>query len=164
MSAEAITLRTAGTADLEAIHRLLSGNYARLLKADYPPSVQVLAFPIIARANPRLILSGTYYVAETAEGHVVGAGGWSRSATGMRSADVRHVVTHRDHLRWGIARKIMTGIVSEARLAGMTRLDCLSTRTAVPFYRAVGFRGDREIVVGLRPGIDFPVIRMARTL
>lgn len=164
MPADAITLRTATAGDLGAIDRILADSYHALLRTDYPPSVQVTALPIIARANPALVASGTYYVAEVQDGAIVGAGGWSRSLWQRGAADVRHLVTHRAHLRRGIARRIIEAIASEAQRAGLQRLDCLSTRTAVPFYRAVGFREDREIVVGLRPGIDFPVVRMVRPL
>lgn len=164
MATDVITLRTAASHDLEAIDRLLSESYTRLLKADYPPSIQVTAIPIIARVNPVLVSSGTYYVAETRGGEILGAGGWTLSAKGKGVGDVRHVVTHREHLRRGIARRLMMGIFSEARLAGVTRLDCLSTRTAAPFYRALGFAGDREVVIALRPGIGFPALRMTRAL
>ncbi len=40
----------------------------------------------------------------------------------------------------------------------------LSTRTAVPFYEALGFRVLHEAEVGLRPGIVFPAVRMMRQI
>lgn len=164
MQTQVVTLRTSTASDVSAIDRLLSQSYARLLKADYPPSVQVTAIPIISRANPSLISSGTYYVAVTPEDEIIGAGGWTRSIKKAEMADVRHIVTDYRHVRRGIARRIMMGVISEARRAGVTRLDCLATRTAQPFYDAMGFDTLGQITVGLRPGIDFPTIRMQRTL
>ena len=164
MAMEVITVRTATAADIASVDRLLSQSYAKLLKPNYPPSVMVTAVPLIARANPLLISGGTYYVAEGRGGEILGAGGWTRSIKGRGTADVRHVVSHHKHLRKGIARRVMMGIFSEARRAGMIRLDCLATRTAVPFYSSVGFELDGEVTVGLRPGIEFPAIRMAKDL
>ncbi|MEL6644758.1 MAG: GNAT family N-acetyltransferase [Pseudomonadota bacterium] len=164
MESQVVTLRTSTAADVSAIDRLLSDSYSRLLKADYPPSVQVTAVPIISRANPSLISSGTYYLAVTPVDEIIGGGGWTRSVKSVEMADVRHIVTDYRHLRRGIARRIMMGIISEARRAGIKRLDCLATRTARPFYDAMGFETLGEITVGLRPGIDFPTIRMQRSL
>ena len=164
MRTEVISLRTAIDADITAIDRLLAQSYARLLKDSYPPSVQVTAIPIISRANPALITGGSYYVAVTQEDEIVGAGGWTRSIKGGGVADVRHLVTHHAHTRRGIARRIMMGVFSEARQAGVRQLDCLSTRMAVPFYESMGFMVEGAVTVGLRPGIDFPAIRMVRDL
>lgn len=162
--AEVITIRTAGAGDIDALDGLLRESYTRLLKFDYPPSIQVMAIPIIARVNPILVTSGSYFVAETVEEKIVGGGGWTRSVKGQGIGDVRHFVTHPNHLREGIARRVMMGVLCEARLAGVNQLDCLATRTAVPFYRALGFEEGREVSIGLRPGIDFPVVRMGRAI
>jgi hypothetical protein len=46
----------------------------------------------------------------------------------------------------------------------MTWMMAQATRTAVPFYRAMGFEERAEIEVLLRPGIGFPAVEMARGL
>ena len=79
---DVVTIRTADMTDLAAIDALLSRSYPRVLAHDYPPSVLVLALPLLSRAQPVLVTSGRYYVAETADGRVLGAGGWSRAAPG----------------------------------------------------------------------------------
>ncbi len=162
MGAPVISLRRGTEADIAAVDALLRRSYPRQLKADYPPSVMVTAVPILSRANPGLVSGGTYYVAETEAGEILGAGGWTRSIKRAGTADVRHLVTDDRHIRRGIGRRVMMAVVSEARLAGADRLDCLATRTAEPFYEAMGFKSLGEITIGLRPGIDFPVIRMQR--
>lgn len=164
MKTSVITVRTAVHGDIPAIDRLLSQSYTRLLKDSYPPSVQVTAVPIISRANPSLVTGGTYYVAVGANDRIVGSGGWTRSIKGRGIADVRHIVTHHEFLRQGIARRLMMGVFAEARLAGIRHLDCLSTRMAVPFYESLGFEVEAHVNVGLRPGIEFPAIRMVRSL
>jgi len=87
-----ISLRKASLDDLSAVDRLLARSYPRLLVADYPPSVMVLAVPIIARARPGLLASGRYLVAVDAAGVVVAAGGWSAGRQGG-DGQVRHVAT-----------------------------------------------------------------------
>lgn len=56
----------------------------------------------------------------------------------------------------------MQRIFAEAGSAGVTHLTCLSTRTAVPFYEAMGFKVVGPVEVPLRLGIVFPAIRMQR--
>ena len=159
MTPQTLTLRTATPADMAALDDLFARSYPALLKADYPPSLQVLALPLLSRANPRLLASGTYYVAEGADGALLGAGGWSRSG-GPGRGQVRHVVTDKAHVRQGIGRQLLNHVMAEARRAGLRRLDCQSTLTAVPFYRACGFRALGRIDVPLGPGIVFPAVAM----
>ncbi|MFM2354758.1 MAG: hypothetical protein RLZZ528_494 [Pseudomonadota bacterium] len=167
--AQDFLLRIATPVDLAAVDDLLARSYPRLLAADYPPSVLVTALPLISRARPELLASGSYYVAETAEGTILGAGGWTPGAPADGRVEggvghVRHLVTDYRALRQGIARAIMTVSIRAARKAGCTALDCLSTRTAVPFYATLGFQTLGPVTITLRPGIEFPAIRMARAL
>lgn len=164
MGSEVITLRRADADDIAGVDALLARSYPRLLKADYPPSLQVTAIPLISRANPRLVASGRYYLAVTPEDEILGAGGWSSSIKGGDTGEVRHVVTDHRYLRQGIATRIIETIFTEARRNGLARLDCLATLTAHSFYSAVGFETDGPVTVGLRPGISFPVIRMHRQI
>lgn len=166
---QTITLRVAVPSDLAGIDRLLGRSYPRLLAADYPPSTLVLAVPRFARAQPQLLASGRYYVAEDAQGRILAAGGWSRlgpsgGVVAETAGHVRHVATDPDAVRRGLGRMVMERVMAEARGAGVEWLDCLSTRTAVPFYRALGFRPVHPQEVALGPGIAFPVMRMLRDL
>lgn len=163
-----IAVRVAGRGDMSAVDALLARAYPRLLKADYPGSVLVTALPLISRANPSLVTSGSYFLAENDEG-LLGAGGVTRArppgaAAGRNWAHVRHVVTDDRALRRGVGRAIMSAVVARAldwRAAG---LEAMSTRTAVPFYAALGFDLVAEIDVPLRPGITIPAVRMRRRL
>jgi GNAT superfamily N-acetyltransferase len=163
-----ITIRTATRADIAAIDALLARSYPRLLKADYPPSVLVTAIPRISRAQPGLVTSGTYYVAVD-DARIVGAGGWTATAPAGGGilpgrANVRHVVTDDRMVRRGIGRALMTHVFEAAAAAGMTWMHCLSTRTAVPFYAALGFDVIGDTTVPLGPGVDFPAVAMRRDL
>lgn len=169
MAAATLTIGIATTGDFVAVDALLAQSYPILLKPDYAPSVMVLAVPLIARANPRLLSCGTYYVARSG-GEIVGAGGWTPSAPGGASAQplvahVRHVVTDHRLTRRGIGRALVGHVVgTAAAAAGFSRLEAQATRTAVPFYRALGFKELGPVEVPLRPGIVFPAVSMARAL
>ena len=160
---DTITIRKSRSSDLAAADALFARSYPALLKKDYPPSVLVLALPIISRAQPKLLTSGTYFVAEREDGRLVAAGGWTR---GQRrdSAQIRHVVTDQDFTRLGIGSALMEHVFSTARTSGVRYLQCQSTRTAVPFYSACGFRALGPIEVSLAPGIGFPAVAMERSL
>ncbi|MAC76606.1 MAG: GNAT family N-acetyltransferase [Rhodobacteraceae bacterium] len=157
-------LRPSTARDLAAVDALLSRSYPKLLKSDYPPSVLVTALPLISRANPALLSCGTYYLAETLEGAVLGAGGWTRDRRQDGLGHIRHVVTDDRALRRGVGRAILTLVFDEARSAGCRHLECWSTRTAEPFYAAMGFAARGPMEVPLAPGISFPAIRMTRVL
>ncbi|MEO0485829.1 MAG: GNAT family N-acetyltransferase [Pseudomonadota bacterium] len=158
-----ITIRAATRADTGAVDALLQRSYPRLLKADYPPSVLVAALPAMTRAQPALMTSGTYYVADDG-GAILGAGGWTQSRARPGWGDIRHVVTDDRALRRGVGRAIMERSFAAAADAGLTGMECWATLTAVPFYSAVGFRELGPMVVQLQGAIDFPAMRMEREL
>ena len=163
-----LTIRAATPDNLGAVERLLARSYPAILKADYPPSVLVTAVPRIARARPELLASGTYLLALEG-GRVVAAGGWTAASPvagggARRLAHVRHVATDPDRLRRGLARALLERSMAAARSAGMDSMSALSTRTAVPFYAALGFSALEEVEVPLAAGIVFPAVRMARAL
>lgn len=159
---QTLTIRAADPGDLSALDRLFTTTYPKLLKADYPPSVLVTALPLISRAQPKLLQTGTFFVAEL-DGAIVGAGGWTpwrRSDVG----EVRHVVTDFRQLRRGIGRAIFRRIFEQVEAAGLRVLNCQATRTAVPFYQALGFVPLGPIEIPLRAGISFPAIQMQRRM
>ena len=101
---------------------------------------------------------------------MLGAGGWSWAIPGgvgareKGRANVRHVVTDDRAVRRGVGRAILTHAQLQARAAGASWMHCTATRTAVPFYAALGFDVLGEVAVPLAPGIDFPAIEMRRDL
>lgn len=154
------SVRPSTKADLAAVDALLARSYPKLLKADYPPSVLVTALPIISRAQPDLLACGTYYVAEAGDGRIIGAGGWTPDRKNRILGHIRHVATDDRVLRAGVGRALMYRSFADARAAGKTKLECWATRTAVPFYTAVGFEVIGPMDVTLAGGVSFPSIRM----
>lgn len=156
-------IRPTTKADMAAVDALLARSYPKLLKADYPPSVLVTALPIISRAQPELMRCGTYYVVEEGR-RMLGAGGWTPDRKDATRGHIRHVVTDDRALRRGVGRLLMTHCFDVAQAHGMVRMECWSTRTAVLFYKAVGFAEIGLMDVTLADGIVFPSVRMARDL
>jgi len=158
-------IRRATPADLAEIDALLGRSYPALLKGAYAPSLLVTAIPLISKAQPHLLASGTYFVV-TDEKELVGAGGWTRAVPGTRDkatqsvGHIRHVVTDHRRVRQGIGRRLMEHVLGSAREAGIKTLECYSTLMAVPFYTSIGFQTLGDMSVPLRPGIDFPAVHM----
>ncbi|MEM1362705.1 MAG: GNAT family N-acetyltransferase [Pseudomonadota bacterium] len=157
-------VRLASAADISAVDALLARAYPRLLKPDYRPSVLVTALPLISRAQPRLITCGSYFVAEAADGAILGAGGWTPRSRASDIGNVRHLVTDDRHLRRGIARAILEVSHEQAVAQGVKLMNCDATITAEPFYTAMGYERSGEIAIALRPGIVFPAVRMIRRM
>lgn len=163
-----LSLRTARPMDLSAVDALLARSYPASLKGDYPPSLLATALPLISIARPSLLASGSYYVIDR-EGVPVAAGGWTRGdpwgGAGVAGiGHVRHVATDHRFQRQGIGRRLMGHVMALARGAGITRLECYATLTARPFYAAMGFAEITDILMTLRPGLDFPAVHMRAIL
>lgn len=164
-----ITIRSTNAGDVAAIDTLLAQSYPVLLEPDYAPSVLVTCLPLITRARPELLRSGTYYMAQACDGTALAAGGWTHGGPqgGIGPRDVghiRHVVTHPSALRRGLARSLMERSFAAARNSGVRWMMCQSTLTAEVFYASMGFQRRGEIEVMLRPGISFPAVEMIRVL
>ena len=162
-----LTIRIANSGDVAAIDALIAASYPTLLKPDYAPSVLVTALPLISRAQPRLVASGSYFVAVDDTGRALSCGGWSESAPqgGMGArhiGHIRHFATHPGALRQGLGTAIMAQVLAQAIERGMRRMVCQATYTAVPFYSKLGFKTRAEIEIMLRPGIVFPAVEMLR--
>lgn len=158
------SIRPTIRSDLAAVDALLARSYPKLLKKDYPPSVMVTVLPIISRANPGLIGCGTYFLAEDPDGRVLGAGGWTLDRRRSDRGHLRHVATDDRALRRGVGRAIIGHCLKDAAGKGVVDMECWSTRTAVPFYAALGFEEEGPIDVPLQPGITFPSVRMRMLL
>ncbi|TNC51844.1 GNAT family N-acetyltransferase [Rubellimicrobium rubrum] len=163
-----LIIRSASPSDIGAVDSMLARSYGPLLRADYPPSILVVALPRMARAQPGLLASGRYFVAER-DGMVVGAGGWSpENPRGGPVRDglghVRHVATDAREIRHGVGRAVMARVLDDAGRAGMLRLSALSTLTAVPFYAALGFREVGRLSLSFGTAISFPAVEMMREL
>ena len=162
-------IRTACPMDTNAVSILLEISYSRLLASSYDGNTLEQALPFMVKANPTLLASGTYYVAEAEPGTLVGCGGWTPAKPGSGEivegeAHIRHFAVHPDWIKRGIGTALLTRCITDARLVGIHKLHCFSTLNAEPFYRASGFRTIGLIDVRMGPNIAFPAVLMERKI
>lgn len=163
------TVRAAMPADTAEIDALFRASYGQLLKQHYDAAVLEAALPSLLLTSPRLLNSGTFFVAEAGEGEIVAAGGWTQATpfggVGPREiGHMRRVAVHPDHTRRGIGSVLLGHILDNARLTGVERMCCLSTLSARAFYEAQGFAASGEVELALKPGVHLPAVQMARDL
>ncbi|HKE96183.1 MAG TPA: GNAT family N-acetyltransferase [Povalibacter sp.] len=161
--------RTATPADFAAVDSLLRTSYTVLLASAYEQAVLEPILPLIARANPTLLASGTYYVAESTDGSIVGCGGWTPQRPGTDISEpgiahIRHFGTHPDWIRCGVGRAIYDQCEVDARNAGITLFMCNSSLNGEVFYSALGFERVRLIEAPLGNGIVMTGVEMRRRI
>jgi len=159
-----LNIAPATPGDGPEVSDLLLRSYSALLAPEYDAAVLAVALPKITQARRSLLSCPTYFVARQ-RGRVVGAGGWTHVTPFGRPGvagvgHIRHVACDPRHLRQGVARAIMQHSMDTARSAGVRLLCCLSTRNAVPFYRAMGFGAGAEVALQLTPEVVFPAVEM----
>jgi len=124
------------------------------------------ALPMMTRAQPSLLESGTYYVAVTTDGLVVGCGGWTRERPGSGEVQpglghVRHFGVHPEWTRQGIGSLLYRRCVADAKVAGVERFECYSSLNGEAFYSALGFTNLEPIDVEMSEEVILRSIRMA---
>lgn len=158
-------IRAATPADTDAVSVLLEASYSLLLGSNYEKRTLDLALPYMIKANPNLLASGTYYVAELETGTIVGCGGWTAAKPGTGEivegeAHIRHFAVHPDSIKCGIGRALLARCINDARLCGVRKLHCFSTLNAEPFYRGSGFETIGLINVPMTATVNFPAVLM----
>ncbi len=166
METDPLTIRVATPRDAHAVGALLRESYPVLMRPAYGQAL-VPVLDSMVRANPGLLGSGSYYVAENEYGRVVGAGGWTRERPGSGAveplrAHLRHFATHPHWCRRGVARRIYECCEVRAREAGVRCLECCSSLNAVAFYEAMGFEAVARIDVPLGEGRSLAGVLMRR--
>lgn len=182
-----LTVRLATPADVPALGALIARS-VRGLSAGFLTPAQIegeLAWVIAP--DTQLIADGTYYVAETADGTLAGAGGWSRrralhggDAYKQRhrahddpdalldprtdAARIRAMFTDPAWARRGVGRRLFETARDAAAAAGFTRLCLTATRPGVPLYEALGFTVVRAYEDTLPDGVTVPLVEMTRPI
>ena len=160
-----VVIRAGSPTDTDAVSILLEASYSLLLASDYDRSTLELALPYMVKANPKLLASGTYYVAELERGTIVGCGGWTPAKPGTDEivegeAHIRHFAVHPDGINGGIGTALLTRCIEDARSRAVHKFYCFSTLNAEPFYRGLGFQKIELISVPMTPTVDFPAVLM----
>jgi GNAT superfamily N-acetyltransferase len=158
-------LRIATPADEAAVSALLHASYSELLAPDYAADLLQKLLPIIGKASPSLLASGTFFVAEDQRAMLLGCGGWTREIPGTRDitpqeAHIRHFATHPSAVRRGVGGALLQRCITEARDDGNALLCSMASLTAEPFYAAFGFRTLNYDVENMPAGLQMPGARM----
>lgn len=166
--ASGILIRVATPDDAGAVTAVLQDSYPQLMAAAYDAATLDSAMPAMAVANPALLASGTYHIAE-ADGQVVGCGGWSFERPGTAEvepgvAHIRHFGARPEWAGHGIGRRLYERCEAEARAAGARVFECYSSLNAEPFYASLGFEKIARIDVPMRNGATLPSVHMRRAL
>lgn len=124
--------------DEAAVTVLTKSSYGTLMRSAYEPALLEKLLPIIAKANPRLLASGTYYLMVSAGGEVIGAGGWSHEQPGRQKRQgclghIRHFAIHPAWTLRGVGRALYERCAEEAKVAGLGRFECYASLNAVDF-------------------------------
>lgn len=164
-----LELRPCTLADREIVEAILTVSYGALLKGFYPDGVLQQAVPFMSVAQPALLKSGTYYLMFV-DGEPAACGGWSRVMPGAKkryitgTAHIRHVATHPDFLRKGLARRILDHSFDAAKKRKAVKMSCFSSLSAVAFYKSVGFHEIGKKSVQFTGDLAFDMMVMERSL
>ncbi len=178
---EKLFLRLARLEDKAALTDLIDLSVRVLQRHDYSgPQLEAMLIHVYG-VDTQLIEDETYYVVE-AEGHLVGAGGWSRRKTlfggdqakkdsednlldpATDPAKIRAFFVHPAWARQGIGRLLMQTCEQAAYAAGFRRLELMATLTGERLYAASGFEVLERVEIALPGGVNGPVTRMAKIL
>jgi len=168
------TVKPARPKDRAAVNALLKASYPALMAGSYDPDALAAALRPLTKAQPQLLRSGTYYLAETADGRaadrdIVGCGGWTRDRPGTGEVEgtlghIRHFGTHPDWTGRGVGRAIYERCAAQAREAGITAFECHASLNAEGFYAKLGFAAVRRLDVTLNPRHSLPSVLMRREI
>jgi GNAT superfamily N-acetyltransferase len=162
-------VRVSTPADLAGVAGVLEAAYPVLMAAAYDEAELGPALPLMTRAQPALLESGTYYVAEVDRGEIIGCGGWTaaRPGDGLVTegvAHLRHFGTHPEWTGRGVGTAIYRRCERDAGIAGARHLECYSSLNAEGFYAAMGFALVARIEIELRDGVRITSAHMQRTI
>ena len=163
------SVRVATTNDAASVTALLQASYPKLMQSAYDTNVLAPALELMTKAQTTLLVSGTYYVAESQKGQMVGCGGWTRERPGdgivkEGVGHIRHFGTHPEWTKCGIGRAIYSRCETDGRNAGLTRFECYSSLNAESFYSAIGFEHVRRVDIEMVSNVVLPSVFMQRRI
>lgn len=161
----AYTIKTASRDDEAAINSLLDASFSSLLTSIYDDVALAPILPKVTQLNPKLLSSGTYYIAVNKNEEIISCGGWTHERPGTHEiiegkAHIRHFATHPDYTGYGVARDIYNHCVSEAKKQGVSEFECYSTLNAEFFYKALGFKSIKLFDLDMGGDLTFPSVLM----
>jgi len=155
-------IRPAVHAEIPALEALITASARTLSRGHYDDQEIEAAVNHVFGVDSTLVDDGTYFVAQTPHGTIIGCGGWSRRRTlfggdraGGRDAGlldpatdaarIRAFFTAPGHERQGIATRLLAACEAAAREAGFLRTALMATLPGLPFYAAHGYRAGEAV-------------------
>lgn len=168
--------RHARSADIPALQALIASSGQTLSSGYYTPEQTDAITRHVFGVDTRLVDDETYFVIEH-DSRIVACGGWSRRRTlfggdqaksgpdplldpAMEPARIRAFFVDPSMARRGLGRRLMDVCIAEARLAGFTALELVSTLPGEPLYLASGFAVLERFDLDLPGSVRVPVSRM----
>lgn len=173
------TIRVARASDIPEIEALIPISVRGLQTAHYSSEQMDAAIGPVFGVDRQLVDDGTYFVAVTGQGNVVGCGGWSRrrSTCGASSARtepdpeidprvdaprIRAFFVHPDWARRGIGRALLLACEKALLRAGFRRAQIAATLTGEALYAAMGYHVTGRFDIPLANGLPLPCVNMAK--
>ena len=175
-----LDVRLATAEDIPALNDLIPHS-ARALSAGFYSERQIeSAITHIFGVDSQLVADGTYFVA-TADGQIVGCGGWSKRKTlfggdqmkdeaddlldpAHDAARIRAFFVHPAWTRRGIGRRIIEECEAAARRAGFRRAELGATLPGEPLYAAMGYLVTERFEIPMPDGEALPAAHMVKAL
>lgn len=175
-----IALRLAARDDIPVLSALIADSARELSRGFYTAAETESAIRYVFGVDTGLIDDQTYFIAEL-DGSLAGCGGWSRRNTlyggdqrpvgaaslldpARDAARIRAFFVAPTAARRGVGRLLLDGCTRAASGAGFQSLTLMATLPGVPFYRALGFHADEDVVDILPDGTPLRFVRMSRRI
>jgi GNAT superfamily N-acetyltransferase len=179
----AITLRAATRDDIQALSALIAESARLLSRGFYTEQEAESAIRFVFGVDTALVDDGTYFVA-LLDGTLAGCGGWSRRNTlyggdqrpvgeggdaplldpARDAARIRAFFVAPTAARRGVGRQLLEACEHAAGAAGFRSLTLMATLPGVPFYQALGFTPDEDVVDVLPDGTPLRFVRMSKRI
>jgi GNAT superfamily N-acetyltransferase len=175
------SLRGAVSADEIEIRDLIARSIRTLGTGDYSSEQIEAALSGAFGLDTSLIRDGTYFVAITDRGEIVGCGGWSRRKTLFGSdsrenrddtlldprseaARIRAFFIDPRHARRGIGRAILERGEAAAVRAGFSACELMATLPGRRLYEKCGYITLRNVQIPLSGGLQIAFVAMRKEL
>ena len=173
-------IRPATAGEIPALEALIARSARALSRGYYNEAETEAAIAHVFGIDSDLIADGSYLVAETSDGFLLGCGGWSARRTlfggdrfagrelgildpAQEPARIRTFFVAPEAARAGVASRLLTACESAAVERGFTATTLVATLPGVPFYAARGYVADPATAIEVS-GVRLHLVPMRRSL
>jgi N-acetylglutamate synthase-like GNAT family acetyltransferase len=176
------TIRKATVSDRAEIEKLIAVSVKGLSRDDYSERQIELSIQTVFGVDTELINDKTYFVAESADGSIVGCGGWSKRKTlygasryessrnseelnpNIDAAKIRAFFIHPEWARKGIGTAILDACEQEAKSFGFQTAEMMSTLPGIKLYSIRGYVGAERAEIPVGQGEQITCVKMSKKL